>query len=120
MPVQKTNSPQIQLCTEPWELVEADAFVCPINSEGRYSEYPALRFKELSGLNLDALVAPHTPLAIGAAFLTPAGRMRVRHLIHVPNTSGPSKQILVEDIARASAAAIAGFGMHLSALSLPV
>lgn len=107
MPVQKTNSPQIQLCTEPWEMVEADALVCPINSEGSFSHYPASHIKQLSGLDLPKLVAPHTPLAIGAALLTPAGRMRVRHLIHVPNSPNPGKQILVEDIARASAAAIA-------------
>jgi O-acetyl-ADP-ribose deacetylase (regulator of RNase III) len=84
---------EIQLSTEPWELVDVDAFVCS-------------RIKELSGLPLEQLLKPHTPLAIGAAFVTEAGRMRARHLIHVPNTNGPGEQVQVEDIARATAAVI--------------
>ena len=52
------------------------------------------------------MLLPHTPLAIGAAFVTEAGRMKARHLIHVPNTNKPGDQVQVEDIARATAAVI--------------
>jgi O-acetyl-ADP-ribose deacetylase (regulator of RNase III) len=97
---------EIQLSTEPWELVDVDAFVCPVNSECEYTSYPASRIKELSGLPLEQLLKPHTPLAIGAAFVTEAGRLRARNLIHVPNTNGPGEQVQVEDIARATAAVI--------------
>jgi O-acetyl-ADP-ribose deacetylase (regulator of RNase III) len=97
---------EIQLSTEPWELVDVDAFVCPVNSECEYTSYPASRIKELSGLPLEQLLKPHTPLAIGAAFVTEAGRLRARHLIHVPNTNSPGEQVQVEDIARATAAVI--------------
>ena len=97
---------EIQLSNEPWELVEVDAFVCPVNSECRYTTYPASRIKELSGLPLESLLRTHTPLAIGAAFVTEAGRLRARALIHVPNCVAPGEQVQVEDIARATAAVI--------------
>ena len=104
--MQKTQHIEIHLSTEPWDLVEADAFVCPGNSKGILDHYPASRLKQLSGLDLEALLAAHTPLAIGAALVTPAGRMRCRNLIHVPNTSEPGGEVLVEDVARATAAVL--------------
>jgi O-acetyl-ADP-ribose deacetylase (regulator of RNase III) len=97
---------EIVLSTDPWELIDVDAFVCPVNSECVYTRYPASRIKELSGLPLDELLVPHTPLAVGAAYVTEAGRMKARHLIHVPNTPSPGDQVQVEDIARATAAVI--------------
>ncbi|NVB42644.1 macro domain-containing protein [Pseudenhygromyxa sp. WMMC2535] len=97
---------EIQLITDPWEQVDVDAFVCPINSNGTYDTFPASKLRELTGLPLDQLLLPHTPLAIGAAFVTEAGRMRARNLIHVPNTNKPGEQVQVEDIARATAAVI--------------
>lgn len=97
---------EIQLSTEPWEQVDVDAFVCPVNSSCVYSSYPASRIKELSGLPLEKLLQPHTPLAIGAAFVTEAGKLRAKHMIHVPNTDKPGEQVQVEDIARATAAVI--------------
>ena len=104
--IQKTQHIDIHLSTEPWELVDADAFVCPGNSIGELSQYPASRIKRLTGLNLEGLLAPHLPLAVGAALVTPAGRMRARYLIHVPNTNEPGGEVLVEDVARATAAVL--------------
>lgn len=97
---------EIILCNDPWDQVEVDAFVCPVNSECNYTTYPASRIKELSGLPLEELLRPHTPLAIGAAFVTEAGRLKAKYLIHVPNTNTPGEQVQVEDIARATAAVI--------------
>jgi O-acetyl-ADP-ribose deacetylase (regulator of RNase III) len=70
------------------------------------SNYPASKVRDLVGENIQALVQAHAPLAIGAAFITPAGRMRARHIIHVPNTTEPGGEVQVEDIPRATAAAI--------------
>lgn len=77
-----------------------------MNSDCVYDVFPASRIKELSGLPLEQLLEKHTPLAIGAAFVTDAGRMKARHLIHVPNTAKPGEQVQVEDIARATSAVI--------------
>nr|WP_269744711.1 macro domain-containing protein [Plesiocystis pacifica] len=45
-------------------------------------------------------------MAIGAAFVTDAGKMKAKNLIHVPNTPKPGEQVQVEDIARAASAVI--------------
>ncbi len=106
MAVDSTEHISIQICTDPWDQVDVDAFVCPTNSQGLMSHYPASKLKELAGPEVEAMVREHTPLAIGAAFVTPAGRMRARHLIHVPNTDEPGGRVQVEDILRATAAVI--------------
>jgi O-acetyl-ADP-ribose deacetylase (regulator of RNase III) len=96
----------IQISTDPWEQVEVDAFVCPTNSTGVMSEYPASKLRELAGRHVQAQVQQHTPLAVGSAFVTDAGAMRAKHLIHVPNTDAPGGRVQVEDILRAAAAVI--------------
>jgi O-acetyl-ADP-ribose deacetylase (regulator of RNase III) len=70
------------------------------------SEYPASHIRQLVGRDLTPIIKPHTPLAIGAAFVTDAGNMRARHLIHAPNTTAPGAQVQVEDVARAANAVI--------------
>jgi O-acetyl-ADP-ribose deacetylase (regulator of RNase III) len=94
------------ISTEPWEAVDVDAFVCPTNSLGIMSHFPASKLKELAGAQVEALVRPHTPLAVGAAFVTHAGNMRARHLIHVPDTDEPGGKVSVEAVLRATAAVI--------------
>jgi O-acetyl-ADP-ribose deacetylase (regulator of RNase III) len=80
----ETNeSIDIQISTLPWDQVPVDAFVCPTNSEGIMSQFPASKLRDLAGKEVEDLVKEHTPLAIGAAFVTPAGKMKARYLIHV-------------------------------------
>lgn len=104
--MEPVNHILIHICTDPWDEVEVDAFVCPTNSRGTMSHYPAAKLRELAGIDLEALVRDHTPLAIGAAFVTPAGKMKAGHLIHVPNTDVPGGRVQVEDILRATAAVL--------------
>lgn len=80
--------------------------MCPTNSAGLPTRYPTSKIRELSGLDLQSLIAAHTPLAIGAAVVTQAGRMRARHLIHVPNTDEPGGRVQVEDVLRATSAVL--------------
>lgn len=70
------------------------------------NRYPTSKIRELSGLDIQSLLGPHTPLAIGAAVVTQAGRMRARHLIHVPNTDEPGGRVQVEDVLRATSAVL--------------
>ncbi len=70
---------------------------------------------------MESLVRAHTPLAIGAAFVTPAGRMRARALIHVPDTAEPGGPVQVEDVLRAAAAVLVtciAKGFHSVAIPL--
>lgn len=106
MAVDASEHISIQISTDPWEQVEVDAFVCPTNSLGKMTTYPASKLRELAGRHVEAKVKQHTPLAIGAAFVTDAGNMRAKHLIHVPDTDQPGGKVQVEDILRATAAVI--------------
>jgi len=96
----------VLICTDPWEDVDVDAFVCPTNSLGVMNTYPTSKIRELAGAEVEQEIAKHTPLAIGAAVVTSAGRMRARHLIHVPDTDIPGGEVKVEDILRATAAVL--------------
>ena len=40
---------EITICTDPWELIDVDAFLCPTNQEGRMSHYPASKVAALAG-----------------------------------------------------------------------
>jgi len=106
VPIDATEHVTIQISTEPWHLVECDAFVCPTNSQGIMSHYPASKLRDLADEDVESLVREHTPLAVGAAFVTSAGKMKARYLIHVPNTDVPGGPVQVEDVLRASAAVI--------------
>jgi O-acetyl-ADP-ribose deacetylase (regulator of RNase III) len=106
MAVDQTEFISIQISTEPWEQVECDAFVCPTNMVADMSHYPASKIRDLAGPEIEAMVQAHTPLAVGAAFVTPGGKMRARHIIHVPNTEVPGGRVQVEDVLRATSAVI--------------
>ncbi|MEZ4452335.1 MAG: macro domain-containing protein [Nannocystaceae bacterium] len=111
----------IQICTLPWDQVECDAFVCPTNSEGLMTHFPASKVRDLAGRDVEELVRKHTPLAIGAAFVTPGGRMKSRHLIHVPNTDKPGGKVQVEDVLRATAAVLVAVrAKGFSSIAIPL
>ncbi len=106
MAVDSTEHITIQICTDPWEEVDVDAFVCPTNSTGQMTRYPALKLKELAGQSVEDKAMRHAPLAVGAALVTEAGPMKARNLIHVPNTDKPGGRVQVEDVLRATAAVL--------------
>lgn len=111
----------LHISTVPWEQIEVDAFVCPINSEGLTRRFPASKIRTLAGLNLEELLQPHTPLAIGAALVTPAGNMAAKYLIHVPNTETSGGPVQVEDILRAtSAVLVAARIKRFTSLAIPL
>jgi O-acetyl-ADP-ribose deacetylase (regulator of RNase III) len=70
------------------------------------TSYPASKIRELAGREIETMVKEHVPLAIGAAFVTPGGKMKARHIVHVPNTDKPGGKVQVEDVLRATAAVI--------------
>jgi O-acetyl-ADP-ribose deacetylase (regulator of RNase III) len=106
MAVEAAEHLVFQVCTDPWEQVDVDAFVCPTNSLGLMTHYPAAKIRDLAGGDVEELVRAHTPLAIGAAFVTHAGNMKAKNLVHVPNTDEPGGRVQVEDILRATAAVL--------------
>lgn len=106
MAVDASDHISISISTEPWDQMDVDVFVCPTNSLGKMTTYPASKIRELAGREIEVLVKEHTPLAIGAAFVTPGGKMKARNIVHVPNTDKPGGKVQVEDVLRATAAVI--------------
>ena len=60
--------------------------------------------RERTGPGIEREVATHAPIAIGAAIVTEAPSLRVRHLIHAPAMETPGVRIGVESIRRATRA----------------
>ncbi len=115
------DSIEIQISTLPWDQIEVDAFVCPTNSQGIMSHFPASRLKQLAGPVVEQRLRGHTPLAIGAAFVTEGGRLKAKHLIHVPNTETPGGRVQVEDVLRATSAVIvASKAKGFKSLAIPL
>ncbi len=111
----------IVISTDPWQDMDVDAFVCPTNSLGVMTQYPTSKIRELCGKDLQPLIEPHTPLAVGAAFVTDAGRMKARWLIHVPDTDRPGGQVQVEDVLRATTAVlVACEAKKLQTIAIPL
>lgn len=121
MAVPSTDHITICVSTEPWDHIDVDAFVCPTNSHGAMTHYPASKIRELAGPEVERMVQEHVPLAVGAAFVTPGGRLRARNIIHVPNTDEPGGRVLVEDVLRATAAVIVACGVkNFSSVAVPL
>ncbi len=121
MAVDSSQQLAITISTDPWGEVEVDAFVCPTNSEGRMTHYPASKVRDLAGPEVEAQVRAHTPLAVGSALVTSGGRMKARHIIHVPDTDKPGGKVQVEDVLRATAAVIvAADTKGFSSLAIPL
>lgn len=121
MAVESTEHITIRICTDPWEEVDVDAFVCPTNSTGVMSRHPAAKLKELAGPHVEEKAVRHAPLAVGAALVTDAGPMKARNLIHVPNTLEPGGRVQVEDVLRATAAVLVTCKLKgFSSLAVPL
>ncbi len=85
------------------------------------THYPASKIRDLAGPEVEAMVRAHTPLAVGSALVTSAGKMRARHIIHVPDTEKPGGKVQVEDVLRATAAVIvAAITKGFTSLAIPL
>jgi len=85
---------------------EGDGMLIPTNSAGLMTEGVAARAKTLAGQEIEDQVAAHSPIAVGAATATEAGPMHVRRLIHAPLLEAPGARVGVENIRRATRAAL--------------
>lgn len=60
------------------------------------------------------------PIAIGAALVTKAGRLKAKHVVHVPTMTEPGEKIGVENVRRATRAAlIAAYANKYQVLAIP-
>ena len=54
----------IQISTLPWEQVAVDAFVCPTNSEGVMTHFPANKIRDLAGREIEDMVKEGRPYSL--------------------------------------------------------
>ena len=103
-----TSDPTIQI-----EFVEADlleyegeVFIMPAFSDGRMVGGLALRVKKKGGDLVEELASQSAPIAVGAALVTPGGKLGVTHVIHAPIIEQAGMRIGVENIRRATRAGL--------------
>lgn len=99
---------------------EGDGLVLPTVSTGEMIEGLAARVKERVGRAIEQEVTAHAPIAVGAALVTEAPNLGVRHLIHVPLVETEGVRVGVENIRRATRAGLLGAAHHsLEVIAIP-
>jgi O-acetyl-ADP-ribose deacetylase (regulator of RNase III) len=83
-----------------------DAIVSPSNSLGIMQGGVAGQLREAGGPEVEEEVRQSAPIAVGAAVVTSAGRLFCKNLIHVPTMEEPGMKVGVENVRRATRAAL--------------
>jgi O-acetyl-ADP-ribose deacetylase len=97
-----------------------DGIVVPTISDGIMIEKVAAHIKAAAGQEVEDEVLCSVPIAVGAAVVTGAGALTVRHLIHTPVTEQPGMKIGVESIRRATRAGLlASTHFQMETIAIP-
>jgi O-acetyl-ADP-ribose deacetylase (regulator of RNase III) len=83
-----------------------DAIVSPSNSLGVMQTGVAAQIREAGGESIEEEVKQSAPIAVGAAVVTKAGDLFCKNIIHVPTMEEPGMKIGVENVRRATRAAL--------------
>ena len=83
-----------------------DAVVNPANSQGSMVNGVASALLERGGAQIEQEVRSSAPIAVGAAVVTTAGSLFAKHVIHAPTMEEPGMKIGVENVRRATRAAL--------------
>lgn len=83
-----------------------DAIVNPSNSLGIMQGGVAAAIREAGGPSIEKEARASAPIAVGAAVVTTAGDLFAKAVIHVPTMEEPGMKIGVENVRRATRAAL--------------
>ena len=86
--------------------VEADAIVNPANSYGYMGGGVAGVIKEQGGIEIERAAIDFSPLEIGQAYLTTAGQLKFKGVIHAPTMEMPVQGIPLYNVAMATKGAL--------------
>lgn len=100
------NSSHIEIRQEDIVTFDGDGLLLPTLSPGTMIEGLAARVKEIVGQGVEDAVVLHAPIAVGAAMLSDAPSMAVRHLIHAPVAEAPGEKSRIENVRRATRAGL--------------
>ncbi|MFQ5779754.1 MAG: macro domain-containing protein [Nitrospiria bacterium] len=85
---------------------EADVIVNPANSGGRMGGGVAGVIRRAAGKEVEAEAMKQAPIPIGAAVMTGGGKSRFKGIIHAPTMVRPAEVIPVENVRKATRAAL--------------
>ncbi len=86
--------------------LEVDAIVNPANSEGEMGGGVAAAIKKGGGAVIEKEAMEKAPIPIGKAVLTTSGKLKCQFIVHVPTMKVPVQKTSVENISRATLAAL--------------
>lgn len=115
-------TPGIEIEIRPIDLVsfEGGAIVVPTNSYGLMIEGHAADIKAAAGDDVEVEATGCAPIAVGAAIGTGPGKLAVGRLIHVPVVEQPGLRIGIENVRRATRAALlAANHFQLTSIAIP-
>jgi O-acetyl-ADP-ribose deacetylase (regulator of RNase III) len=86
--------------------VEADAIVNPANSGGSMGGGVAGVIRRAAGAEVEAEAIRSAPIPVGSAVMTKGGASRFHGIIHAPTMTRPAEVIPVENVRKATRAAL--------------
>ena len=97
---------QVHVAKADITLAPVDAIVSPANSLGIMGGGLAGAIKRRGGDKIQHEAMACAPIAVGAAVVTTAGRLHTRAVIHAPTMEEPGLKVGVENVRRATRAAL--------------
>ncbi|MEM3555761.1 MAG: macro domain-containing protein [Candidatus Micrarchaeia archaeon] len=86
--------------------VEADSIVNPANSFGYMGGGVALAIKRKGGEEIEREAVSKSPIPVGKAVITTAGKLKAKFVIHTPTMVRPAGETSVEKVKEATLAAL--------------
>jgi len=97
---------QIHLAKSDISDMAVDAIVAPANSLGIMGGGAAAVLSRKGGPTIQREAMSLAPIAVGAAVVTNAGTLWAKHIIHAPTMEEPGLKVSVENVRRATRAAL--------------
>jgi O-acetyl-ADP-ribose deacetylase len=111
---------QVHVAKADLTLLPVDAIVSPANSLGIMGSGISGSIRRRGGDVIQHEAMACAPIAVGAAVVTSAGRLYAKHVIHAPTMEEPGTKIGVENVRRATRAAlIAAAASGLDTIAFP-
>ena len=103
---------QVHVAKADLTLMPVDAIVNPANSLGIMGGGAAGAIKRRGGDKIQQEAMACAPIAVGAAVVTTAGKLHAKAVIHAPTMEEPGLKIGVENVRRATRAALIAAAHH--------
>ena len=103
---------QVHLAKTDITTMAVDAVVNPANSLGIMGGGVAAALSRRGGPTIQREAMSLAPIAVGAAVVTNAGQLFAKHVIHAPTMEQPGSKVGVENVRRATRAALLAAAHH--------